>query len=330
MRSVIALGALAILFSGMFEKPAAMQVSASATFSELDSYGEWYKLPQLGWVWAPNRMPTGWRPFMYGHWAWTSDNGWLWVSDQPFGWIVCHYGYWHHSNEFGWLWVPGYEWSPARVQWVVTDYDVAWAPLPPPGRRLPPAFKPEGARHWVVVPSNNFTAPQVHKVHVVRKGPAPGRPAAVRRKGPPDVKYVQRTTRGPLKVFAIEKSAHPVQGRKLVKYKLREQAVGRRQPPGHAKKVIVKKPGPKPAPGQRGVGLKKGHAKQAEPEPAHPVGGVKKVKVKKTKKAADVDAAVEELKAKQEKEEKEQEGEEESELEERSREQQKKKAAKMY
>ena len=34
------------------------------------------------------------------------DNGWYWVSDEPFGWVAYHYGRWTRLRNVGWVWVP--------------------------------------------------------------------------------------------------------------------------------------------------------------------------------------------------------------------------------
>jgi hypothetical protein len=106
-----------------------MSVGFGTNFSELNDYGEWVHVEGLGRVWRPY-AEEGWRPFVYGHWVYSND-GWLWDSDEPFGWIVCHYGNWYDDEDHGWVWVPGYDWSPARVEWYVTDNEIAWAPMFP-------------------------------------------------------------------------------------------------------------------------------------------------------------------------------------------------------
>ncbi|MGA8294510.1 MAG: DUF6600 domain-containing protein, partial [Rhodoplanes sp.] len=50
-----------------------------------------------------------------GHWAYTDDWSWYWVSDEPeaqWGWVAYHYGRWIFDDALGWCWVPGDEWSP--------------------------------------------------------------------------------------------------------------------------------------------------------------------------------------------------------------------------
>lgn len=98
-------------------------------YNDLAPYGEWYYIDGPGWVWSPYDVDVDWRPYQYGHWAYT-DYGWTWASDEEFGWAVYHYGRWHQSPRYGWVWVPGSEWGPAWVAWQESDAWVGWAPLP--------------------------------------------------------------------------------------------------------------------------------------------------------------------------------------------------------
>ena len=66
-----------------------------------------------------------------GHWTYTNDWGWFWISDEDFGWVTYHYGRWVDDREFGWIWIPRSEWGPAWVQWRRSDDVVGWAALPP-------------------------------------------------------------------------------------------------------------------------------------------------------------------------------------------------------
>lgn len=178
-------------------------VNYQVDFSDLDEYGEWYKLPKIGWVWVPY-ADSDWRPFVYGRWVWTAD-GWMWDSYEPFGWIVCHYGHWYWDDEMGWAWVPGYEWSPARVEWVVTDYDIAWAPLPPPGHVLPPAFTVSADRVWNVVPYARFTDDNVYEFRIVGPRPGPVARKIIRRTAPP-IGFIKKAVGRPVAVVKVEKS----------------------------------------------------------------------------------------------------------------------------
>lgn len=123
--------------------------SADATYgtfyNTLASFGAWYHLNDYGDVWQPAPSLTGenWRPYTIGHWVYT-DEGWTWVSDEPFGWITYHYGRWMRISQLGWVWTPGDEWAPAWVSWRYGNDYVGWAPLPPEA-----TFNPStGIQQW--------------------------------------------------------------------------------------------------------------------------------------------------------------------------------------
>jgi hypothetical protein len=99
-------------------------------YDSLASYGNWIQRPNYGWVWTPSDVSTSWRPYEDGHWVWT-DQGWTWITDEPYGWATYHYGRWYQDPEIGWSWVPGDQWGPAWVSWQEADSYVGWAPLPP-------------------------------------------------------------------------------------------------------------------------------------------------------------------------------------------------------
>jgi len=138
-------------------------------YDDLASYGNWVERPHYGWVWHPRAVASTWRPYAYGHWAWT-DEGWIWISDEPYGWATYHYGRWYFDPDYGWEWVPGNEWAPAWVSWQEGDDYIGWAPLPPsvdfrPGRievSLAPTL-------FVFVPARQFLAPRVVAYAVPRQ-----------------------------------------------------------------------------------------------------------------------------------------------------------------
>ena len=101
-------------------------------FAELSRFGEWFETRDYGFVWQPLALQTDpdWRPYTRGRWV-NSDQGWTWLSDEPFGWAVYHYGRWVLLAEQGWVWVPGDDWAPAWVSWRQNDDYLGWAPLPP-------------------------------------------------------------------------------------------------------------------------------------------------------------------------------------------------------
>ena len=146
--------------------PAYAQVSAEFQ-AALDQYGEWRRDPRYGDIWVPTGLPRDWRPYENGHWVYTDDWGWYWVSDDTeddFGWVVYHYGRWAFDPGTGWFWVPGDEWAPAWVDWRYGDDTVGWAPLPPDGVDVD-AYEAEPA-YWVFVPDRYITAPRLRSYYV--------------------------------------------------------------------------------------------------------------------------------------------------------------------
>ncbi len=105
-------------------------VSFDVFYSSLGPQGEWLYVDDGVYAWHPLHVAAGWRPYSYGHWVWT-DEGWYWVSDEPWGWAVYHYGRWYYDDYYGWVWIPGYDWAPAWVEWRYGGLYVGWAPLSP-------------------------------------------------------------------------------------------------------------------------------------------------------------------------------------------------------
>ena len=191
IRTITILCAALTMFFSAFPVNAEVNVSFGVNFSELNDYGEWVHVRGLGRVWRPD-AEEGWRPFMYGHWVY-SDDGWVWDSDEPFGWIVCHYGNWYNDEEQGWVWVPGYDWSPARVEWYVTDNEIGWAPMFPPGHRH--RFE---HTQWMYCPIGSFTSDHVYN-HVELRFHAARPDVHVRvYAGAPRFDFVKRFTHAPI------------------------------------------------------------------------------------------------------------------------------------
>ena len=99
-------------------------------YDSLGSQGTWIQSSDYGYVWQPDVNDPDWAPYTEGHWVYT-DDGWTWVSDEPWGWATYHYGRWVNLNGTGWCWVPGYTWAPAWVSWRYGGGYCGWAPLPP-------------------------------------------------------------------------------------------------------------------------------------------------------------------------------------------------------
>lgn len=151
-----------------FMSPASAQgVVVSVEFRmALAPYGTWRRVPRWGDVWIPTRVSRDWRPYSVGHWVYTEDYGWYWVSaeeEAEWGWITFHYGRWVFVEPYGWVWVPGNVWGPAWVDWRYGDEFVGWAPLPPDEviveYRADPTF-------WLFVRVVDLIAPQPRYVYV--------------------------------------------------------------------------------------------------------------------------------------------------------------------
>jgi hypothetical protein len=137
-------------------------VSFSTFHDELAPYGEWVTVGAYGRVWRPLHVAAGWRPYYYGRWEWT-DEGWLWVSDEPWGWAAYHYGRWAYDPSYAWVWVPGYQWAPAWVTWRYGPEYIGWAPLGP-GFSVYVTSYPVLYNWWTFVPCQRFVAVPVHTV----------------------------------------------------------------------------------------------------------------------------------------------------------------------
>jgi hypothetical protein len=132
----------------------------------LEAYGTWQPHPRWGEVWVPYGVPPDWRPYSYGHWVYTDEWGWYWVSDpeeEAWGWITFHYGRWQRNRELGWYWVPGDEWGPAWVNWRGSDDYVGWAPLPPDDVIYEYDDDPA---YWVFVQPRYLIAPRLRTYYV--------------------------------------------------------------------------------------------------------------------------------------------------------------------
>lgn len=185
-----------------------VDVSVQFSFSELNEYGEWVIVPGYGRVWKPY-ADVSWRPFMYGRWVWTSD-GWLWESYEPFGWIVFHYGNWYYDDEWGWVWVPGYEWSPARVEWYITDNEIAWRPLLPPS---PPGRRVHTYIEWSFCPVDFFVGVEVHRYVRFR----PLNTTVVVRHGPPQIDFIRKRAKVEIVSYTPRKVTVRANNRAFVK-----------------------------------------------------------------------------------------------------------------
>jgi hypothetical protein len=128
---IAAVGCFCANFGGGLQ-PARAQDDVVADFHEsLAPYGQWSPHPRWGEVWIPAYVPAKWAPYRDGHWTYSDEWGWYWLSDEDFGWITYHYGRWLLDPDLGWIWIPGSEWGPAWVSWRRGEDAVGWAPMPP-------------------------------------------------------------------------------------------------------------------------------------------------------------------------------------------------------
>ncbi|MHB8483184.1 MAG: DUF6600 domain-containing protein [Nitrospiria bacterium] len=100
--------------------------------TELDTYGNWTRVPAYGWVWTP-QAPMGWAPYQNGRWVWIEPWGWTWVSYEPWGWVPYHHGRWIVISG-RWVWVPGppmEAWAPGYVRFIYGEEWIGWVPLAP-------------------------------------------------------------------------------------------------------------------------------------------------------------------------------------------------------
>ena len=119
-----------------YDDPYVGEMDTSYFYDYLSPHGMWVRYSPYGYVWIPEGMGYGWRPYSRGRWVW-SDFGWTWVSQFRWGWIPFHYGRWGWDRYLGWYWVPGIEWGPAWVSWRTSSMYIGWAPIPPEARFVP-------------------------------------------------------------------------------------------------------------------------------------------------------------------------------------------------
>ena len=83
--------------------------SNNPAWGDLDASGNWYNVPDQGYVWSPNEAASGdWEPYGCGNWVWTPQFGYVWVSCEQWGYLPYTSGYWNYYDDFGWGWTPGY------------------------------------------------------------------------------------------------------------------------------------------------------------------------------------------------------------------------------
>jgi hypothetical protein len=132
---------------------AAARTDASASlgnnnpaWSDLDVSGNWYNVPEQGYIWSPYEAASaGWDPYGNGHWMFTPRFGYIWISGYGWGYTTFQCGAWNYYDSFGWGWAPGM--GGCQPWWGGGSYayNIGYAP---PGYSLPrpPAWHGAGGR----------------------------------------------------------------------------------------------------------------------------------------------------------------------------------------
>ena len=82
--------------------------NGNPAWSDLDANGDWYNVPDQGYVWSPYEAAnTGFDPYGSGYWMWMPRYGYMWVSGYSWGYLPFQCGMWNYYNDFGWGWAPG-------------------------------------------------------------------------------------------------------------------------------------------------------------------------------------------------------------------------------
>ncbi|PAW79828.1 MAG: hypothetical protein B9S32_00430 [Verrucomicrobia bacterium Tous-C9LFEB] len=190
----------------------AQEISMEYFQDSLSPYGTWIRVADYGDCWQPYVDDPDWSPYTLGNWAYT-DQGWLWVSDEPFGWATYHYGRWINLEGRGWCWVPGYAWAPAWVSWRYGDGYCGWAPMPPPrfaGEVGPgwynfcPASAMGESSLRVVIINRNYNYQYVRRTNVINAYISIGNARIY--SGPPILEVNRYAVRRPVPRYTIERN----------------------------------------------------------------------------------------------------------------------------
>ena len=94
----------------------------------LNGQGRWVVVGGVRYF-VPYTQQPNWVPYQHGYWSWTQD-GWTWISYDPWGWMTDHYGLWRHHGVYGWIWLPfaDFTYRPAVVTFFYGEGHVGWYP----------------------------------------------------------------------------------------------------------------------------------------------------------------------------------------------------------
>lgn len=88
--------------------PAGIGASESPAWNDLDANGNWYNVPNQGYVWSPyDAANASFDPYGYGSWMYSPGSGYIWASGYPWGYLPFQCGAWNFYSGFGWGWAPG-------------------------------------------------------------------------------------------------------------------------------------------------------------------------------------------------------------------------------
>jgi len=117
--------------------------SSNPAWSDLDANGNWYNVPDQGYVWSPyDASNPGWDPYADGYWMNSPGYGYFWISGYPWGYLPYQCGAWNFYPTFGWGWAPGFcsPWWGGHGGWVIN------IGFPPPRYRFPIRPRPRNPR----------------------------------------------------------------------------------------------------------------------------------------------------------------------------------------
>ncbi|WP_058185390.1 FecR family protein [Terracidiphilus gabretensis] len=120
-----------------------MDDATNPAWGDLNQNGNWYDVPNEGYVWSPYDASNGsWDPYGIGYWMDSPGYGYTWVSGYSWGYLPYQCGLWNWYSGFGWGWAPG----GCTPWWGGGVYAINVGRGPggwhPPGRPLPPRRGP--------------------------------------------------------------------------------------------------------------------------------------------------------------------------------------------
>ncbi len=92
--------------------------NSTPAWNDLDSNGNWYNVPNQGYVWSPyDASDPGFDPYANGSWMATPGYGYIFVSGYPWGYLPYQCGAWNFYDGFGWGWAPGVRMGGCHPWW---------------------------------------------------------------------------------------------------------------------------------------------------------------------------------------------------------------------